>query len=231
MNELNFKTTEEQRADFWNSKWQKKKVVYRGQDNYLRDVRTFLEDKSDLLKEVLDEFNLVSVNGDSPETVYNIEQWVRKNIKYKPDVGEYWKEPEITLQDKYGDCEDHILLIKSLSLIAGVPDYLFKVVAGYVQDPFNKNKFIGHAYGIILDDEVWKVVDSTYFPTMIPINKRIEHKQDLRYNKGIWFTFNKEIGFSDKEIEIEGRLKKMSGANPKYHKLGGTSGKSPPEMI
>lgn len=205
----NFKNTEDQRAEYWNNHFKKRAVVYTAEEKYKRDVRTYLIDKSDLLMDVLVKNNLIS--NDIYETIYNIEQWVIKNIRYKsdPNTGmDYWKEGEYTLQDSFGDCEDGNMLIKSLCLVAKIPDYMVKVVAGYVEDPNNEKNTVGHCYCIVLTEESkWVISDFCYFPTTLKINKRIEHKVDKRYNKPIWFTFTKEFGFADEEINIEGRIR------------------------
>ncbi len=78
VSDANVKTSEDERAFYWNDRFEKRSVVYRAEDNYLRDVRTFLIDKSTLLQEILDKKRLVL--NDTYETIDNIEQWVIKNI-------------------------------------------------------------------------------------------------------------------------------------------------------
>ena len=186
---------------YWNNRFIKKPVIYIAQDGVKRDVRTLLCDKSDILQQIIRKNNLKT--NYYPSTVYKIEQWVRKNIKYTSDAGEFWKHPENTVFDFKGDCEDGMLVIKSLALIAGVPDYMLKCVAGYVS---NNEKQEGHAYCIFLFEGNWKTIDWCYWPTSQQIEKRINHKLDSKY-LNIWFTFTKEYGFSDTEIEVEGRVK------------------------
>ncbi len=106
----------------------------------------------------------------------------------------------------FGDCEDGALLIKSFCLLAGIPDYLVKVIAGNVENPSNSNGTIGHCYCIVLrDNNTWTSLDWCYLPTSLPVDQRTEHKKNIKY-KDIWFTFTKEFGFSDKETQITGRV-------------------------
>ena len=204
------KQKELDRQKFWESKWKTAKITYKGDGKYDRDVRTYLVGRSHILEAEIKKFGLSK--GDYANRVFLIEQHVRNKIKYKADVGEQWESsPEVTLQKKEGDCEDHANLIKSLSLVAGVPDWMHKNAAGWVIDPNGTDDDIGHCYGLFLiDDDTWCAIDSTYRPQTLPLNKRLDHKSLFAYNPrkdSIWWTYNLNASYAQKNVKVEGRVK------------------------
>jgi hypothetical protein len=54
--------------------------------------------------------SMVNISAPTFKYQYEIENWIRKNIKYKSDLSHLsiddWKKPERTINDGYGDCED-----------------------------------------------------------------------------------------------------------------------------
>jgi hypothetical protein len=56
---------------------------------------------------VAPDFNLPLIGA---RTIVDALQWTATHITYWPDTGEYWKTPEQTYHDRYGDCEDFALL-------------------------------------------------------------------------------------------------------------------------
>lgn len=183
---------EQERANKWNNKWPKERVTYDAQYGRPRDVRTFIFDRSYILEDVINKHNLAGKND--ADTMYRILMFVMKNLKYTGDKEtkgqeEFWQNPEDTLTLRKGDCEDGAILIKSLSLIAGVPDYKVKIGAGAVKGG-------GHAYALYLrDDNTQCILDWCYWPNKLQINKRKKFADESNYYD-IWFSFNKEYSWS-----------------------------------
>jgi len=183
---------EQKRADYWSNKWSKERVIYNAQYGRPRDVRTFLFDRSFILEDIIEGHKLIGKDDD--ETMYRILLYVINNLKYTGDKEtkgqvEFWQNPEDTVTLKKGDCEDGAILIKSLSLVAGVPDYKVKIAAGLVKGG-------GHAYVIYLrDNNTWCILDWCYWPNRLHINKRKKFADESNYYD-VWFSFNHEYSFA-----------------------------------
>jgi hypothetical protein len=154
---------EAKRAEFWNNKWPKDRIIYNAQYGRPRDVRTFIFDRSFILEDVLIDYGIVH-EGNDDKTMHKILMSVITYFKYVGDEKtkgqpEFWQNPEDSVTAGTGDCEDGAILIKSLSLVAGIPDYKVKIGAGMVKGG-------GHAYVIYLrDDDTqcildWCIVDN-----------------------------------------------------------------------
>jgi predicted transglutaminase-like cysteine proteinase len=185
---------EEIRENMWRSKFVVQPIIYAAQDKCQRDVRTFLFDRSYILEKYVDHYKLRG--QDDNETMYKILMWTIDNFKYMSDEDtrkqvEYWQNPEESLFTMTGDCEDGSLLMKSLSLVAGVPDWKVKVLAGDVKGG-------GHAYlTYIRDDESQVILDWCYWPNRLPINSRPVRESEPNYYK-VWFSFDKLYGYAPK---------------------------------
>jgi len=126
--------------------------------------------------------------------IYDIEQWVQKNIKYVADDKnygqlEYWAYPAETLERKSGDCEDQAFLIHSLGLAAGIEPERLRTYGGLVFVS-NSRSLGGHgwtAYKREKDNE-WVVVDSTYYAVQTPISEREPLPRDLKYVDDFWYV-------------------------------------------
>ena len=183
---------EKERAKRWTNKFRRERVTYNAQYGRPRDVRTFIFDKSYILEDIVRKHKLVGKNDD--ETIYKILLFVMDNLKYTSDTDtksqvEFWQNPEDTVTLKKGDCEDGAILIKSLSLIAGIPDYKVRIAAGMVKGG-------GHAYTLYLrDDEHQVVLDWCYWPNRKQINDRPNFGREKNYYD-IWFSFNNNFTFA-----------------------------------
>lgn len=183
---------DKERAKYWNNKWPKKRIIYNAQYGRPRDVRTFIFDKSFILADIIKENKLAGKNDN--DTMYRILMFVIKNLKYTGDEKtkgqkEFWQNPEDTVTYMKGDCEDGAILIKSLSLLAGIPDYKVRVAAGHVKGG-------GHAYVIYLrDDDTQVILDWCYWPNKLKINERKSFSEEKNYYD-VWFSFNKNHTFS-----------------------------------
>lgn len=86
------------------------------------------------------------------KTIHN---WVRDNIKYTPDVSglESLQEPLITLKNRFGDCDDMVILLCSMLKSIGFDVGVVGVNAG--GEDFN------HVYSVIRTDNGWIFSDTT----------------------------------------------------------------------
>jgi hypothetical protein len=142
--------------------------------------------------------------GNSDETIWNIQKWVVRNIKYIGDnlsqgTIEYWQFPFETLAIRMGDCEDGSLLIAGLAINAGIPAFRVRMVAGNVQ-PNPGAPQGGHAYVSYLreSDNQWVAVDWCYAEdSTMPVADKKALKQNPIY-KDVWFSFNHMFSWSNK---------------------------------
>jgi hypothetical protein len=160
-------------------------------------VRTFLFDVSHILDLYIDYYNLKG--WDDEDTMYKIVMWVIDHLQYVGDEVnkgqvEYWQNPEDTIITLKGDCEDGAILIKSLALAAGVPDWKVKILAGMVVGG-------GHAYcTYIRNDETQVILDWCYWPNRLRIPERPERASETNY-KEVWFSWDKKYGYAPKPTE------------------------------
>lgn len=180
------------RQQWWEDKFKKQAVLYKAQYNSVRDVRNFIFDQSYILEDVIKRYKLKGI--DDNDTVFKCYLFVLDHIKYVSDEvskgqPEYWKYPEDTLNDANADCEDMAILIKSLSLCAGVPDWKVKILAGMVKEG-------GHAFcTYIRDDDTQCILDSAYWPNRLLIENRPSIKDETNY-KEIFFSFNRKYSYA-----------------------------------
>ena len=188
---------EKKREKVWRSKFRIEPIIYRAQYGNPRDVRTFLFDSSYILEAYVKHYNLKGI--DDEDTMHNILLWVIDYLHYVGDginkgQVEYWQNPEDTIITLRGDCEDGAILIKSLSLVAGVPDWKVKILAGEVVGG-------GHAYcTFIRYDESQVILDWCYWPNRLVISKR-PHREDEKNYKDVWFSFDKKYSYAPRPIE------------------------------
>jgi len=211
MNEIELK-------NYWDNKYPKNPVIYRGRSipqkvngqiiltNLEIDVTTMLSSKDSIIKKLIRTNNITGSNND--EKMLNIQKWVVNNIKYIGDnlsagVVEYWQFPFETLRLRTGDCEDGALLIAALAVNSGIPAFRLRVVAGFVQ-PAPTAPQGGHAYVAYLreSDNQWVAIDWCYLQdSNTPIALKPILKNNTAY-KNMWFTFNNENSWSQKELEF-----------------------------
>jgi len=127
----------------------------------------------------------------------------------KYDAPEYWLFPFETVAGGFGDCEDGALLIASLAINAGVPNYRIKVACGNV-DNGTKEGSGGHAYCIYLaSDDEWRIIDWCYYADFnISVLQKPLSKNGGQggFYKDVWFTFNNEFAWNQKSLAITGKL-------------------------
>jgi hypothetical protein len=180
----------------WASKYPEKRIIYNAQYNRPRDVRTFLFDKSYILEDAVNKYKLRGSNDS--DTMYKILMFVIGHFQYVGDKktkkqAEFWQNPEDSITAGRGDCEDGAILIKSLSLVAGVPDWRVRVVAGSVKGG-------GHAYATyIRDDGKQVILDWCYWPNKLLVDARKPIEQENNYYD-VWFSFTREHTYGPRDL-------------------------------
>lgn len=208
INLLRGRKDEHMLADYWDNKWPKQSLLYRAQGTLRRDVRNLVLSKSFLLQPIAD--NLKKSHPDNDTRALEILKLVRNSITYKSDASvhnkvEYWQDPETTYQLKTGDCEDFALLITTLMVLSGIPNYRVKVCAGWVKDNSSDGKG-GHAYPIYLSERTneWYILDGTYnYVLSIASFQNVSHKDLSTYYLDIWWTFNNEFAWAQHSTTID----------------------------
>ena len=173
---------------------------------YVFDLKSFITPNNYVLKKLLGSKRLKGKTEE--ETIHNCMRWVHKNIRYTDDLrldgfNEHWKFSEETIDDRYGDCEDHTILLISLLYAAGVPSYKLRGVLGNVRSANNK-KLTYHCYPVYLrSDGEWVGLDTTWFPSSKKVADREPIRKDKLYknpdrsfnHEGVWLqkNFNKVV--------------------------------------
>lgn len=93
--------------------------------------------------------------------------WVKRNITYTKDAGEFWQTAKETIIRRRGDCEDGAVLQLILMVKSGIPGNRVRLQWGSVLGG-------GHAYIIYnrCSDAVEVVLDWTYWYTPILVTLR-----------------------------------------------------------
>jgi hypothetical protein len=213
--------TNSELEEHWNNKHPKNPVIYTGraipskcptcksntlQDKVRIDVKTMLSANDYQLKKLAEVERLIGVSYD--ETIWNIQKWVVKNIKYVGDdlsqgVLEYWQFPFETLNLRLGDCEDGALLLAGLAINSNVPAFRVRMVAGNVQPDVTAPEG-GHAYVMYLreSDNQWVAIDWCYLEdSAVPVASKKLFNQNSSY-KNIWFSFNQMFSWSKRAEEF-----------------------------
>lgn len=200
---------------YWNNKHPKHPIIYngrgiRGQIRPLAvDVRRMVWHQDEILKQCVNSNGLKKKTHDA--TAHACQKYIVQNYKYvsdkiSADMDEFWQFPNETLATMQGDCEDCSILMASLMLNAGIPDWRVRVTAGLVQTAATASTG-GHAYVTYCreSDNNWVVLDWCYFEdSRTPVAKKARFSHKKKY-KDIWFSFNHLYSWSHKKIlEVNG---------------------------
>ncbi|MFX1326948.1 MAG: DUF4332 domain-containing protein [Promethearchaeota archaeon] len=220
--------------DYWNNKWETAPIIYTGRalraESYKKqidvDVKAFIKKNDAILWHVVTQVGLRKETAN--ETAFAIQNFVCNFLKYKYDditaeVPEFWLFPFESIQSEIGDCEDGAILIASLLINAGIPNWRVKVCAAEViADPIfapSESEVGGHAYCIYLADRSdsnrkleWVILDWCYLqdPEVSIEEKPLARDggQEGAY-KDVLFTFNDEFSWAQTALEVkEGRISK-----------------------
>jgi len=187
----------------WNAKWTRSYVFYNARGMGTIDIRDILNGDTD--EEVVE---LKAIAATFTKRYYDdrmkdILKWVNGWIKYKGDSEvqkkpEYWQNAYDTYSRRTGDCEDGAILIYKLAILSGVPEWRIKLCAGWVQNPRNESKRVGHAYIIYLSEQYndWFVLDWCYwYGISLMLYLKIPHRLMYKYQY-IWWTTNHVYSWS-----------------------------------
>ena len=129
------------------------------------------------VRDFLSSFNaqpLIPIFSVNPSDYLN---WVRNNITFVPeDSNDYWKFPEETLKDGFGDCEDGAILLANMLLQAGFP--YWKVLVSIYETP---------QFHVVV------VYDTQLLDWVNPKLKEIPSTWRL------WYCFNRKNAYTTKE--------------------------------
>lgn len=205
---------------YWDEKWPQAPIIYNGrvlrvgQEKIGVDVRNFITPRDVILQEIVRKYGLD--RGDLNDRAHAVQKFVVSYLTYKydsdsQDCPEFWQFPFETLHSEIGDCEDGAILISSLCIAAGIPEWRVKVAAGYVQNSPTAPQG-GHGYSIYLADrqdsprkQEWVILDWCYYED----SRVAPHVKPLAKNGGVrnaykdtWFTFNNELSWNQSSLKI-----------------------------
>jgi len=195
-------------AEWWNDKWKKTTLYYKTDGIHMNDPRELLTAEF-----VPDSKTEIFLNGLQPYSndmkAYLVHKYILKDRKFKYvsdsiqwHIVEKWQTPQQTIDLGFqGDCEDASLLWLKLVELAKIPSFRCKICCGYVKTNGGQ---AGHAYGTYLTEEGnrWVSMDLTYYTNLLKVEDRAAVKDISRY-KAIWFSFNKKIIWSQKDMEVK----------------------------
>lgn len=204
---------------YWNDKNVKRPIIYgcrtmRNSNTPIEiDVRNFISANDALLQKYIEQYGLKKETYN--ETALAIQKFIVNNFTYIGDlegsgVNEFWQFAFESMYNKVFDCEDGSILMASLMINAGIPEYRVRVVAGYVK-PSDTAPTSGHCYCTYLADrndgtQEFVPMDWCYFQDT---ELKCEDKPLLKdggYNncyKEIWWSFNSKYSWSKEEVLIE----------------------------
>lgn len=102
-------------------------------------------------------------------TLAQVNQWVFKNITYKPDVDDYWSTAEQTLKSRYGDCEDIAILKRAILQQNGYQDdqLVFLIVNDIIVHQLHALLLVDNRF--ILDSRTYHVLPHEQVQDYVPI--------------------------------------------------------------
>jgi len=215
--------------DYWNNKWKTAPIIYTGRalraEAYKKqidvDVKAFIKKNDAILWHVVTQ---VGLRRETPnETAFAMQNFVCNFLKYKYDdltaeVPEFWLFPFESIQAEIGDCEDGAILIASLLINAGIPNWRVKVAAAEVlADPVfapSDSEVGGHAYCLYLADRPdskrkleWVILDWCYLQDPeVPIEQKPLARDGGTEGayRDVLFTFNDEFSWAQTALEVKG---------------------------
>jgi predicted transglutaminase-like cysteine proteinase len=199
--------------DYWNNKHPKKSIIYagrgvRGYDQRINiDVRNMVWGDDAMLQSITS-----NIYGSNDEKALIIQRYIVNNFKYVDDkvssgLEECWMFPNESLVLRQGDCEDGSILMASLMLNAGIPNWRVRVTAGLVKAG-KAAETGGHCYVTYCreTDNNWVILDWCYLQDA---NIDIKNKPIMRDKKeylNIWFSFNDEYSWSHETYGVIEKL-------------------------
>lgn len=171
------------------------------------DPKIFVTPTCGIIKKCLKERIKLSEDHDSNALL--LQKFVVDRIKYMRDINtagcpEFWQFPFETIQAGYGDCEDMAILLATLMLAAGIPDFRVRVTTGLVTVDPKTAATGGHAYVTYLSEErtQWIPLDTCYLEdSKVPMAKKKLLNENKNY-KNVLFSFNNKHCWANKKFEL-----------------------------
>ena len=142
---------------------------------------------------------------DEEETIINILKWVLDNFKYKSDMNNFgqiekWEDIEITMNNRYGDCESLNGIIYVLCRLAGIGDSILYACIGEVWIPnINTNSFINMVGITNTGDKKWSFKKAINSGTIQNVLKQELKKVNIEAQKQ---NSKKDMFVNGKEKEL-----------------------------
>lgn len=105
--------------------------------------------------------------------------WVQSHITYKSEEKDFWKFPNETLDDGFGDCEDGAILLACLVLARNKLIPYYEVLVNVFDTPS------GFHVAVIIDDEIQDWTN--------PSLKKVP------FDWKLWYCFNRKHAYTTKE--------------------------------
>jgi predicted transglutaminase-like cysteine proteinase len=200
--------------EYWNNKHPKQDIIYAGRairgykDRINVDVRNMIWADDNILERISGH-----IQGTNDQKARWCQKFVVSQIKYvgdkkKANIAECWQFPNETLITKTGDCEDGAILMASLMLNAGIPEWRVRVTAGLVKAG-KAAETGGHAYVTYCreTDNNWVVLDWCYLQdSKVEVKDKPLMKAKVEY-KDIWFSFNNLYSWAHKQFGVINGIK------------------------
>ena len=188
---LSEKVVETEKEIYYNNKYPKADLTYRGRGTLPIDLRDFFNVHDNKVGRVSK-----TLKGSDDVKALEGLKWVIKNIIYTTDKdpSEWWQFSYETINRKKGDCEDGAILLANILIQAGVPYWKLRLTAGWVQTGTKKT---GHAYltYYCVQSDKWVILDWCYWANTLEIPDRNDYKKESKY-KEVWFSWNEKFSYS-----------------------------------
>ena len=220
---------------YWNNKYEKNDVYYAAplRRKVIDYVKYYHIPEIDAIANEL--IVKCSLKANLPDAVpYAVMVWLKEKFdksyfRYQAEKREDWRKPDHTLEIRYGDCDDYMILeyfliraiFKKLSCWEKNKHRL-KCVDGHTHHDQPFYPYGGrHAYLIWLNEYCqWMTVETTfYLDIAISSYFDLEHKDKLVYTI-ISYTFNEQYSWTPNNVILEKNNKgenKMSAKKKKWY--------------
>ena len=200
-------------GNFWNQQWDERTVTYNVKGEGYTDIKNVFKDTAEgevVLTNVIKPW--IKLSNDSK--ILKIAEYVNKRLTYTSDKtqygkSEYWQSPYEIWKRKKDDCDGYAILIFKLAVLAGIPRYRIKVVAGQIK--LKDKKISGHCYVQYLKEKNnnWFTIEGSFRRTdaMNRFKNDSPHTDDLDSYGKLWWTTTDQKSFSQNDMKIKKGIK------------------------
>lgn len=210
---------ESELKEYYNTKHPTQNIVYKSRympgvsGQMFTDIKNFITTNNFLIDGIVSQLGTDSLDLSFDEKAEIIQKWVIDSVSYRYDQHvsgylEFWQFPFETISLGTGDCEDGAVLMASLMIASGIPNYRVRVAGGLVATGQPSAPTGGHGWCCYLrqTDNKWIPLDWCYLPELGEIKDRVTIKDNDNY-LDTWFSWNDEYSWGRESIELENRLK------------------------